>query len=319
MKTSIFSRIFGAIVLVSFIAVTLVSTLSLLGQVQVFEDSVIREKTTLLNFLQTAARQKEENDFLSNSILRNVENSGDISFFWIVDDEGRVVRSAQNELKGEKIDDPFVGSADFNQRTVQYKGRRVEVIAQPLEGVDGERWTAILGVNMAEVTAFLIPAFARASLILLFAILLSIFLSLALTEKIISPLLDLRRAIEKITNGNLNQNIEIKTGDEIEEIGREFNEMTQRLKENRQELEEAKKVLEIRVRARTKELEELIDTLEEKVEARTQELQRKVEELEKFHKLTVGREKKMIQLKEENEELKEKIENLEEEIKKYKN
>ena len=317
MKTSIFSRIFGAIVLVSFIAVTLVSALNLMGQVQVFEDSVIREKRTLLNFLQEDASRRED-EFISESILTEVAMSGDVSFFWVVDKQGEIKYADESRLRDRKIEDRYVGVGEFESRTVQYDGRRVEMIAQPVTGVGGEQWTAIMGVNMAKVTAFLMPAFLRASVILLIAVLISIFLSLALTERAINPLLQLRRAIKQISEGNLDQNISITTGDEIEEIGNEFNRMAQKLQESRRDLEEAKKVLEIRVQARTKKLEKMTDTLEEKVEARTEELQRKVEELEKFHKLTVGREKKMIKLKEENNKLKEEIEKLEEEIKEFK-
>lgn len=82
------------------------------------------------------------------------------------------------------------------------------------------------------------------------------------------------------------------------------------LLKTKKELEESKTILEIKVRARTKELEELTKKLDEQVRNRTKELQEKVEELEKFQKLTVGRELKMIELKEENKKLKEKIESL---------
>jgi len=51
--------------------------------------------------------------------------------------------------------------------------------------------------------------------------------------------------------------------------------------------------------------------LEEEVKRKTKELQEKIEELEAFHKIAVGRELKMIELKEENQKLKE-------ELKKYK-
>ena len=60
------------------------------------------------------------------------------------------------------------------------------------------------------------------------------------------------------------------------------------------------------------ELKELHNELEEKIKERTKELEEKVSELEKFRKVAVGRELKMV-------ELKEKIKALEEELKKYKN
>jgi len=74
-----------------------------------------------------------------------------------------------------------------------------------------------------------------------------------------------------------------------------------------EEAEGAKQVLEVRVRARTKELKELAESLEKKVEKRTEELQEKMEELQKFNKLSIGREIKMVELKDEIEYLKEKL------------
>lgn len=305
--------------MVSFIAITLVSALGLTGQVKVFEDSVVREKKTLLNFLETASKQSEEGEFISDEVLKIVEDSGDISFLWIVDEEGELFYASEKDLTGQEIEDRFLSTNRFVERDAYYQESKIKLLAKPLEGPQGESWTAFLGVNMVEVIAFLIPAFIRAISILLIAVILSIFLALALTERIISPLLALRSAITGISDGNLEERVDIKTGDEVEEIGREFNKMAGRLKKSRQELEEAKEVLEIRVNARTKELEEMTDKLEEKVKARTEELQRKVEELEKFHKLTVGREKKMIKLKEENKKLEKEIEKLEEEIENLKN
>ena len=80
-----------------------------------------------------------------------------------------------------------------------------------------------------------------------------------------------------------------------------------KIRERTRELEEAKSVLEVKVQARTRELQELADSLEEQVKERTQELQAKITELEKFQTLAVGRELKMIELKNEIKKYKEKI------------
>ena len=102
----------------------------------------------------------------------------------------------------------------------------------------------------------------------------------------------------------VNQRLGQKT-EELEELNKE---LEKRVKERTKELEEAKTVLEIKVEARTKELKELAESLDEQVKERTKELQERVEELERFHKLTVGRELKMIELKEEIDRLKKELE-----------
>lgn len=84
------------------------------------------------------------------------------------------------------------------------------------------------------------------------------------------------------------------------------------LLETQDEIEVAKAILEIKINARTRELKVLSQGLEEKVKERTKELQEKIDEIGSFNKLAVGRELKMITLKNE-------ISNLKKEIEKNKN
>jgi PAS domain S-box-containing protein len=99
----------------------------------------------------------------------------------------------------------------------------------------------------------------------------------------------------------------IFVGQDIKELLEYQEKLKKEIEQKTKELEEAKAVLEIRVRARKKELEELAQSLEERIKAKTEELQEKVKELEKFKRLAVGREAKMIELKKELERLKKEL------------
>jgi LytS/YehU family sensor histidine kinase len=79
------------------------------------------------------------------------------------------------------------------------------------------------------------------------------------------------------------------------------------VKEAKEEIEKLKSALEIKVKARTQELENLTKSLEKQVKERTKELQKRIDELERFHKLTVGRELRMTELKREIKELKKEL------------
>ncbi|MBZ9572650.1 cache domain-containing protein [Patescibacteria group bacterium] len=72
----------------------------------------------------------------------------------------------------------------------------------------------------------------------------------------------------------------------------------ERIREERlKELEEIKSTLEVRVMARTRQLREQAEALRKENEEKTKELRERLEELERFHRVTVGRELKMLELK----------------------
>jgi low affinity Fe/Cu permease len=88
-------------------------------------------------------------------------------------------------------------------------------------------------------------------------------------------------------------------------LANNFKGSRKRLLKSQEKLEEAKNVLEIRVQSRTRELRKLAESLEEKVNSRTEEAQARVDELERFQRLAVGRELRMVELKKEIKKLKE--------------
>lgn len=94
---------------------------------------------------------------------------------------------------------------------------------------------------------------------------------------------------------------------EIKKLADTFNKTIEDLKKAKEAIEESKTILKIRVRARARELKELAERREETIKERTKDLRERVEELERFYRLTIGRELKMIELKNEIKKLKEKL------------
>lgn len=139
---------------------------------------------------------------------------------------------------------------------------------------------------------------ASLSAVFLFVV-LAIGLSFFTANKIVKPIKEIEKQAKAFVEDGLNCSIKIKTNDEIEDLANVFNKMAAKLGRSRVDMEEARNVLAIKIKARTKELEELANELENKVSERTKQLKQRVNELERFHRLTVGRELKMIELKKE--------------------
>lgn len=114
-------------------------------------------------------------------------------------------------------------------------------------------------------------------ILVIFVIFSAIFSAIALLfliKKFFKPLDDLTDAVKKIIKGDIRQNINIKTDDEFEDLANNFNEMSEKLADSREDIE--LKILE------------------------------RTAELEKVNKTLVGRELKMLELKKEIQELKDK-------------
>jgi methyl-accepting chemotaxis protein len=173
------------------------------------------------------------------------------------------------------------------------KGTLKKIISPYIDEWNRHQYSLIYFISYEAVQKETTQTINRTIFLALALLISSLILTSLITFTVTKPLSELEKGVRIIGKGNLDYRVKIKTGDEIEQLAEEFNKMTGKLKNLISELEEAKGSLEIKVKERTKQLQE------------------RIEELEKFHKVTVGRELKMIELKKEIEELKE-------ELKKYK-
>ncbi|MCK4781346.1 hypothetical protein KAS79_00255 [Candidatus Parcubacteria bacterium] len=136
------------------------------------------------------------------------------------------------------------------------------------------------------------------------ALIIAGLLSELIFKSIYNSLMEIEESTKKLIK---RKKVSFCTGSldkEIIDLSENLNLTANEIYITRQALEEEKTSLEIKVNARTRELKELTQSLDQKVKQRTKELQDRVDELERFHKLTVGREVKMIELKKEIKELK---------------
>ncbi len=205
---------------------------------------------------------------------------------------GKNLKLKEETTEGKEFYDfyvPIYSSDIFNKNT----NREIigfARVALSLDGIAKERGRLILSGIILNIFSFIV----------LF------FLTSRLAKSVVSPLAILTKGVKRFSQHDLTHRIKIKTNDELEELARTFNKMAKILYKSNQDLEKSKKLLEKKVEERTEELNSLNKNLEQKVEERTKELRHRLNELEKFHKLTVGRELKMTELKKEIEKLKKK-------------
>ena len=125
------------------------------------------------------------------------------------------------------------------------KGHKVLSAHAP---VDPLGWLVFAELPAGEAFGPLYGALIRSGLLLLAGLILAFFAGLFLARRMVVPIRTLSYGAARIGNGDMTQKIDIKTGDELETLGHEFNRMATRLLESYVTLER-------KVEERTRELE----------------------------------------------------------------
>src|SRR4051812_19383641 len=111
------------------------------------------------------------------------------------------------------------------------------------------RWLVFVELPVEEAYAPLYQSIKRSGVLLFGALFLAALAGMFLARKMVVPIQALREGAERIGRGELNQRIVVKTGDELEALADQFNDMAGRLEESYADLER-------KVEVRTSELSE---------------------------------------------------------------
>lgn len=232
----------------------------------------------------------------------------DVRYIRIVKLDGSIYQSSVEEEWAKTIEDPDIGKAITTKKTIVkdevFKEEKLKTIIYP-GYQDRTIWVAF---SLKSVEEAIRSILIRDITIALGGLIFTILVVFIILRTIVGPLRKMTLACEEVRRGNLGVKIPVVSKTEIGELAATFNEMIKDLRESHAALEEAKAVLEIKVEARTRELRELAEGLEDEVKRRTKEVYEKMEDLERFQRLAVGREMKMIELKKEIERLKKELE-----------
>src|SRR5215471_5318970 len=138
--------------------------------------------------------------------------------------------------------------SDQVQEADDVRTRRVLTAYAPVAPLG---WIMFVELPVEEAYAPLYAAMERSGLLLLAGLLLALIAGLVLARKMVVPIQALRLGAASIGAGDLGQRIAVKTGDEIESLADQFNDMAGKLQESYADLEK-------KVETRTHELSEAL-------------------------------------------------------------
>jgi signal transduction histidine kinase len=178
---------------------------------------------------------------------------GERGYAYVVDAQGRLVAHPDISLVLRNTDMSRLAQikaaregGEHVQEADNIQGRKVLTAYAPISPLG---WLMFVELPIGEANAPLKAVLLRLAWILLVALSLAAFAGVFLARRMVGPIRVLRVGAARIGAGDLSQRISVKTGDELEALADQFNDMAGKLRESHAGLE--KKVTE-----RTHELSE---------------------------------------------------------------
>jgi signal transduction histidine kinase/HAMP domain-containing protein len=178
---------------------------------------------------------------------------------YVVDTQGRLIahpdislvlrNTDMSKLKQVQAARAGGGDSESLQAFKNLQGQDVLSASAPINPLG---WTIFVELPVEEAFAPLYTALQRLAFVLFGALAFAALAGLFLARRMIVPIQALRVGAALIGGGNFSQRIQIKTGDELESLANQFNEMGAKLQESYADLEN-------KVERRTAELKETLD------------------------------------------------------------
>jgi signal transduction histidine kinase len=118
--------------------------------------------------------------------------------------------------------------------TENIQGQKVLTASAPIAPLG---WTMFVELPVEEAYASLYAALQRLAIVLAAASIFAVLAGIFLARRMVGPIQALRAGAERIGGGDFAQRISIKTGDELEGLANQFNDMGARLQESYADLE----------------------------------------------------------------------------------
>lgn len=136
------------------------------------------------------------------------------------------VRAARQEKSGRTL--------QRVQRARDPRGNKVLTAWAPVRPLD---WRVFVQLPASEAYAPIRAALVRSGVLLVVGLALAMLAALVLAGRMVTPIRKLQEGARRIGEGDLRQRIDIRTGDELEDLADQFNQMGERLGELYENLE----------------------------------------------------------------------------------
>lgn len=165
---------------------------------------------------------------------------GESGFIYLIDQNGKFISSSRSDYLplGKDLSDVVEVKNILSKKVKDKEGLNIyknsikEEVVLASGALDEYRWFVISEWPKNDAYQAINHMIIQSLLIIIITITLVIIFGLITSRQIIRPIKVLSNGVNKISEGDLEYKIELPTGDEFEKLAKEFNKMTDVLKEN---------------------------------------------------------------------------------------
>lgn len=275
-KNNLKTKLVVSFVLISLVAVIVAGVSAVTSMKEAIEQEV-RSKLLLLaetkegqisSFLESRALDFSPDALIEDNLTEKLKEiiSLETLAVYLVDEEKKILAHSRKEMEYEidAIDTLPVQQCLNNKEEIisTYTNHFGEEVIGASVCFPQRGWVLLTEINTKEAFAPMRDATLGLVIILVIVLLFVILDIFLITGNIIEPIKKLHKASDIIAQGNLDYKVDIKTNDEIEQLGDAFNLMAANLKKSLSELRQYSLGLEEKIAERTKDLRNKVDELD---------------------------------------------------------
>ncbi len=163
--------------------------------------------------------------------------AGETGYAYVVSDDGGLIAHPDINLvlKGRNLKNlaqvqaALAGAPGPFAAQSNLAGQKVFAAYAPITNLG---WAVLVERPVAEAYAPLYSSLLRTGILLFVGLGMALLASLLISARVVRPLRILRQGVARIGAGELDHRIDIQTGDELEVLAEEFNQMTTKLRES---------------------------------------------------------------------------------------
>ncbi len=254
------------------------------SQIQSQAEVSARQVAETASYALTPALSIGDGEGITN-VLAGVKHIPAFSFSVVYDSAGKRVDATQNTPPW--VDEYARSKGDSKVITRPQEGVMVAMAPVIYRDFPDQLGTLVVGFSTEETRRIVNENYRLSLVVGLTTMGLGIVLTAFLSRRYLKPIIQLTNAAQMVAQGNFDDvEVDAHSRDELEELSRNFQVMTNKLRVSRDEIERQNRLLEYRVQERTRqlmetiwELEEIRANLEQLVQERTKGLEQSRGEL----------------------------------------